>query len=140
MNTHLRIAGLLMMGLWLGCGSRDNTRASIAGNVTLDGQRVEQGAIVFLPIEGTRGIAVGGEIRNGQYTLTAAKGPAIGRNRVEIRVTQKTGKMIPKGLGGTGKMVEEQVEAVAPQFNLESKLVFEVKPGDNTADYEVTSK
>ena len=48
--------------------------------------------------------------------------------------------MIPKGLGATGEMVEEQVEAVAPQFNSESAFKVEVKTGDNTADFDVTSK
>ena len=124
----------------LGCSADTGHQGAIRGHVTLDGQPVEQGSILFMPIDGTSGVVVGGEIRNGQYSLTAAKGPAIGRNRVEIRVAQKTGKMIPKGLGGTGKMVEEQVEGVAPEYNVESKLVFEVKPGDNTADYEVASK
>jgi hypothetical protein len=57
-----------------------------------------------------------------------------------VHAVRKTGKMIPKGLGGTGKMIEEQVEGVAPKFNIESKLQVEITPGENTADFNVTSK
>lgn len=37
-------------------------------------------------------------------------------------------------------MIEEQVEAVPARFNSESKLSVDVKPGDNTADFEVSSR
>jgi hypothetical protein len=37
-------------------------------------------------------------------------------------------------------MGEEMIEAVAPRFNSESTLKFEVKPGENTADFTVSSK
>ena len=47
--------------------------------------------------------------------------------------------MIPKPFPSRGKMTEEQVEAVPPRFNSASTLKFEVKPGDNTADFEVSS-
>jgi hypothetical protein len=32
------------------------------------------------------------------------------------------------------------IDTVAPRLNTESTLKFEVKPGDNTADFEVASK
>jgi hypothetical protein len=37
------------------------------------------------------------------------------------------------------KMTEETIEAVAPRYNTESTLKYEVKPGENTADFEVSS-
>jgi hypothetical protein len=123
-----------------GCQRGDPSRGAVSGRVTLDGQPVVQGSILFSPIDGTRGAATGGEIKDGQYRLAAAAGPAVGKNRVEVHAVRKTGKMIPKGLGGTGKMIEEQVEGVAPKFNIESKLQVEITPGENTADFNVTSK
>ena len=123
-----------------GCQRGDPSRGAVSGRVTLDGQPVVQGSILFSPIDGTRGVATGGEIKDGQYRLAAAAGPAVGKNRVEVHAVRKTGKMIPKGLGGTGKMIEEQIEGVAPKFNIESKLQVEITPGENTADFEVASK
>jgi hypothetical protein len=37
-------------------------------------------------------------------------------------------------------LFEETVEAAAPRFNIQSTLTFEVKTGDNTADFGVASK
>ncbi len=131
---------LIVPAILIGCNGDTSNRGAIRGAVNLDGQPVELGMIAFLPIEGTVGVATAAEIKDGQYSLPAAKGPGIGRNRVEIRVARKTGKMIPKGLSSTGKMVEEQVEAAAPRFNAQSTLTVDVKSGENTADFDVASK
>lgn len=131
---------LLFLTLVVGCSAEGTRRGEICGHVTLDGQPLKQGSILFTPIEGTHGAVTGGEIKDGQYRLTVAKGPAVGWNQVEIRAVRKTGRMIPKGLGGTGQMVEETVEAVAPRFNMQSTLKIDVKEGENKADFEVESK
>jgi hypothetical protein len=123
-----------------GCGSRGANRGAVSGAVTLDGKPVERGSILFTPIEGTRGSVAGGEIENGRYQLSAKKGPAIGRSRVEVRAMRKTGKMVPKAFGRPGEMVPEQVEAIAPRYNTKTELIAEIKPGDNTADYDVFSR
>jgi hypothetical protein len=140
-STHRMIVLLpTIIAILVGCNADGTHRGAVSGQVTLDGRPVEQGSILFTPIDGTHGVVTGGEIKAGQYALTAAKGPAVGQNRVEIHAVRKTGKMIPKGLGGTGKTAEEQVEAVAPRFNIQSTLKFDVKPGNNAADFEVASK
>ncbi len=134
--------GLLLAVFFLvpGCGTKDANRGAIHGEVKLDGQPIEQGSITFTPTGGTKGTVTGGQIEKGRYQLSAANGPAIGQNIVEIRAMQKTGRMIPQGFGATGEMIEEQVDVVAPQFNSASTLEAEVKPGDNTVDFNVTSK
>lgn len=48
-----------------GCGGG---RANVEGQVTFDGQPVEQGTIVFEPVDG-KGAAAGGTIQNGKYRL-----------------------------------------------------------------------
>lgn len=62
--------------------------------------------------------------------------------RVEIHSTQKTGKMVPAAFAQPGKtnMVEEYRDVIAPQFSVASTLEVEVKPGDNVADFQVTSR
>jgi hypothetical protein len=134
------LATSLLLALPAGCGHGNANQAAIQGHITLDAKPVERGSILFAPVDGTRGAVVGGQIKNGQYRLYAAAGPAIGRNRVEIRSVRKTGRSIPKGFGATGEFAEEQVEAVSPRFNAASSLAIDIKPGDNVGDFEVTSR
>jgi hypothetical protein len=122
-----------------GCGGSRADRGAISGAVTLDGKPLEQGSILFTPIDGARGSVTGGKIQNGRYELPAKSGPAVGWNRVEIRSMRKTGNMVPKAFGRPGETVPEQVEAIPPGFNTQSKLKVEIKPGDNTANFDVFS-
>lgn len=140
MTKTVFAAGLLLSLLTAGCGKGVAGRGAIQGDVKLDGKPLEQGSILFTPTEGTKGVVTGGEIKNGHFQLAGKDGPAAGWNRVEIRAVRKTGKMVQKPLAPQGEMVEEYAEAVAPKFNSSSTLKIEVKPGENKADFEVTSK
>jgi hypothetical protein len=131
---------LLLLAPLAGCGGGNPHQGTVQGLVTLDTKPLDQGCIAFAPINGTHGMVVGGQISNGHYRLSTANGPAVGWNRVEIRSSRKTGRMIAKGLGGSGEMVEEQTESVPARFNSTSTLTIEIKPGDNVGNFEVTSK
>lgn len=123
-----------------GCGERGGIpRGAIKGTVTLDGAPVERGSIYFTlqPTDGAQSLVTGGAIANGQYRLSAANGPAVGRNRVEIHGLFKTGKKIAKPLGMPGEMVDEYVERTPPRYNSESTLECEVKPGNNRFDADL---
>lgn len=135
------------LGLWCamamcfaGCGGDGENRAAVHGTVTLDGQPVENGSILFTPIEETKGQVAGGPIQGGRFQLDEKVGAAVGWNRVEIRAQRKTGKMVQKPFAPVRETIPEQVEAVPARYNSESTLRFEVKPGDNLADFQVTSK
>ena len=108
--------------------------------VKLDGDPIEQGSILFTPAEGVRGTAAAYAIKNGRYQMTTDIGPTLGLNRVEIRASKKTGRKVPKPMSPADVLVDETVEGVAPQFNSQTMLTFEVKPGENTADFAVTAK
>jgi hypothetical protein len=127
---------ILLLCLVLGCG--DRTRAPISGTVTLDGQPLEKGSILFVPMDGATGTATGGEIENGHYQLSGKACAAVGWNRVEIRSPKNTGKQIQYAPGTTPSM--EVIQLVAPRFNAKSSLKTEIKPEANTADFEVASK
>jgi hypothetical protein len=131
---------LLAVLLCSGCGSRQEHRAAIGGEVKLDGKPVELGSIQFLPMQGVEGPLAGGTIEKGRFTLSTANGPAIGRNRVEIRASRKSGRMVHKMFAPPSEMVDAGEEAVAPRFNSESTLTFDVKPGENVASFDVVSK
>jgi hypothetical protein len=133
---------VMVLGVAAGCGQKVQgpERATIAGTVKLDGQPIEYGSILFTPDAGVRGTAAGATIRNGRYELTAEKGPTLGANRVVIRALTKSGRKVQSPTARTGEMIDEMVESVAPAFNSETKLKFEIKSGSNTADFEVCSK
>jgi hypothetical protein len=121
-----------------GCGNPGN-HAKIHGKVTLDGAPMATGSIRFVPAPGTPGAITGGDIKDGQYEIAVAKGPAIGTNRVEIQSMRATGKRIHDAMLPPDQTAEVFENAVAPKFNSESTLEVQVKPGDNTADFDVQS-
>lgn len=131
-------AGLLVAAA--GCGGGGPDRGAVRGEVKLDGQPLEQGSILFVPGENTKGVVTGGQIEKGRYRLSGDDGPAVGWNRVEIRAVKKTGKMVPKPLSPPGQMVEQEVEAIPARFNSASTLKVEIKAGENTYDFQVESK
>ena len=134
--------GLALVVLSIGCGKGSGNHASVRGEVKLDGKPLERGSILFVPIEGTKGGPAGGPIANGTYRLSGLDGPPIGINRVEIQAMRKSGKMMqnPYAPKGQGQLIELEVGAVAPRFNAGSILKAEIKPGDNTANFDVESE
>ncbi len=127
---------LLLLG---GCGRHGN-HAAVDGQVTLDGEPLAQGSILFVPMEGTQGVPTGADIKAGHYRLPITKGPAVGWNRVEITAVRPSGKMAADPMGLPGQQREMYVSAVAARFNTNSMLKIEVTPGDNTANFDVTAE
>jgi hypothetical protein len=131
--------GLVLMLFCAGCDGGRTKQAAIQGEGKLDGKPVERGTIQFMPMQGVEGSIATAEITGGRYQLSGKVSPAVGWNRVEIHALRRTGRTIRRSFPGHGTM-DEEVEAVAPRFNSESTLKFEIKPGENTADFEVASK
>lgn len=135
----LCLALLFLGALGAGCGKRDFNRGSITGEVKLDGKLLKQGSILFTPFDGSKGTVTGGMIENGRYRLSQADGPTVGWNKVAIRARRKTGKKVPN-VFAPDQMIDESVDAIPPRFNSASTLKVEIKPGDNTADFEIESQ
>lgn len=143
MNTKTRLPVCLLLAILAacsGCSNKDANRNAVDGEVTLDGKPVEQGSILFIPVDGTEGAATGGPIQAGHYRISKTQGAATGWNRVEIHAVRKTGKMIPKGFGTTGEMIDEQVDIAPPRYNSASILKTEVTPDKNTANFDLTTQ
>lgn len=132
--------GLIVLLLTGGCGKDHANRGAIQGEVKLDGRPIEEGSILFTPVDGTKGTVAGTQIEKGRYQIAGQNGPAVGWNSVAISTLRKTGRMMEKPMTPPGQMVEEYVEAIPPRFNTESTLKLEVKPGENTADFEALSQ
>ena len=130
-----------LVALCAGCGKSDGVdRASVEGKVTLDGVAIEDGSIAFIPAGGNKGPTAGGVIRDGRYSIAGAHGPVLGRHRVEIHASRKTGKKIQTPMASPGTMMDETVEAVPDRYNAASTLEREITKGRNTLDFELTKE
>lgn len=130
----------LAAALIAGCGGGIQ-RAAVEGQVSLDGKPIQKGSIFFRPSGETKGMTAGGEIADGRYSLPAEKGPAVGGNLVEIYTDLRTGRKVPLVPGDPkAGMKDEVLQAVAPRYNTQTTLHCEIAPGDNSHNFEVTSK
>ncbi|MBX7167344.1 MAG: hypothetical protein K1X74_13520 [Pirellulales bacterium] len=80
----------LILGAAGGCEQAAVARAEVHGRVTLDGQPLARGSIVFVPAGEAAGPKAGGQIVGGRYALAAAEGPVVGRLQVQIRAEQSS--------------------------------------------------
>src|SRR5258707_14407081 len=123
-----------------GCGKKGPQRAAVSGHVTLDGQPINEGVIQFLPVEGTVGPETGGIITNGQYDISHERGPIVGRSRIELRASKKTGGKIQDPTGRPGVLTDEYKEMFPPGSNTNSSLVREIKDEPNKLDFDIRTK
>jgi hypothetical protein len=132
-GISLYVAFLLILFAVSGCTKAN--RAAISGHVTLDGQAVDDGVISFVSVDARPSLSAWGTIARGDYSIPAKQGPAIGNNRVEIHWSRKTGNRArhdPK--------MDEYREAIPDQFNRNSQLRVDVKPGENRLDFPLKTK
>lgn len=128
--------GVLLLA---GCADSAPDRATVFGQVELNGQPLESGSIDFFPAEGTRGPTAGATIERGRYRIDSAKGVAVGQNRVEIHGMRRAGKKIADPFG-RGTQIDQYVESVPAEYHSQSTLIREVVAGENQIDFEILSK
>src|SRR3954468_6754983 len=115
----VRICGIgLTIAACFGCGKKGPHRAAVSGHVTLDGQPIIEGVIQFLPVEGTTGAETGGVITNGHYDIPQQRGAIVGKSRVELRASKKTGQKIQDPTGRPGVLTDEYKEVFPPSCNI----------------------
>jgi len=138
MRNRQKEALILVLLAGVGCGPSSNT-VHVSGQVTFDGEPVEQGEITFRPVQGTEGPATGGVIKKGRYEVPANVGPQRGgAYRVEIIGLKASGRFIETGMG---KPVPAFDHYIPTQFNTESTLEV-VIPSDGSdcqQDFELES-
>lgn len=127
------VACAVVFAFVAGCSS--GPRSSVEGNVNYDGELVDQGGIVFIPVVEDSGLVrATGPIQNGRYHLDNQRGPNPGKYRVEITWRKKTGNKVP-GEGGNPR--DEVVMPVPAKYNTESELTVDVQPGRNTFHFDL---
>jgi hypothetical protein len=136
MRTSFFALGVVLV---LGCGG--SKLAPVSGTVTLDGKPLAKASVTFQPNDpkqmnpGPGSTALTNE--NGEYTLQqtgSSKGAVVGLHRVEISCPIDDGKSNPDD-----DRQRKPRDRVPPRYNVQSTLQFEVKLGDNTADWKLTS-
>jgi hypothetical protein len=117
----LQGATALFLAAILGCGATDVlNRQAISGTVTLDGQPISKGAILFEPATQESGTAVGATIREGFFAIARHEGPVPGSYLV--RVYSSSGIQAPPAKGQTDRTPRPMVERVPPRYNTETEL------------------
>lgn len=129
--------GLALVGC-LGCGNPEAGQA-VHGTVTVDGAPLEQGTILFTPLD-AKGDAASGEIRDGKFSIAASAGPHSGTHQVEIHALRKSGRQVQKPFAPEGVTVESDEEAIADEFSTRSTLTQEIKAGGNDVTFAVKSR
>ena len=126
-DRRLCCLGLLVV-LAGGCDRGPRTYA-VSGHVTLDGEAIADGHILFIPED--RALRTeGGPIRQGAYAFPAR----AGKKRVEITATRPD-PQARTGLGPT------YVDYIPERYNVRSTLVVEVTPdGAKEFDFPLRSR
>ena len=127
----LLIALLAGASLACGCARKPTT---ITGEVTLDGEPLQQGLITFVPVDGkTPNAAVA--IKGGKYRLDAPSGPM----RVQINSSRVKGKRKAYDTPDS-PLIDVLEERVPARYNATTELTAEVKTGENVFDWPLKSK
>jgi len=137
----------LLISFQMGCSSSDRPElGQVTGTVTLSGKPLTGVAVVFQPENGrpARGITNA----EGKYELTyisQTKGTKIGPNRVEIAPSEEgEDSEEVESDDGEPQVAPNRSKSAKPvvpkRYNVQSELKVDVKPGENTFDFQLESK
>jgi hypothetical protein len=148
----VRMVLLCGAGLLVGCGGPARPAvAPVQGKITCGGQPVPEGVVTFYPKEGR---SASGRIQpDGAYRLTTFEpgdGALLGEHKVTIEAVQFTGGgPQPKSIEDEIRLAKEKKPAanqppkaqwlVPPRYAKRetTPLTFEVRPGQNTANFDL---
>lgn len=129
---RIQLAGLAICLLFTtGCGASSDApqTVKVEGTVTLDGEPLPSGSIVFDPADGVGGSSAGG-IENGTFTFESQ----LGNKKVLISASRETGE--------TDQYDQPITESYIPdKYNANTTLTADVKAGgENKFTFELKSK
>ena len=95
-------------------------RLALSGHVTFEGKPLDLGTIDFRPLQGSKGVASGAAIRDGQYQIEAQRGLPPGKYEVRIFSSRDDTSPLPEGVEPGG--MRPAIERLPPSVNIETKL------------------
>jgi hypothetical protein len=124
---------LISLALLPGC-SGERKLVTVSGTVTLDGEPVESGAILFVPVDG-QAQTTGGEIRHGRYSVQVPPGAM----KVSLSAPKVVGR---KKIYPTPNSPEMPVtvEALPARYNEQTELTIEVTQRGNRQDFRLATE
>ena len=135
-NTRSQLAALLaLLAVCLAAGCGDTGRLPIKGIVKVDGTRLKDGYIVFLPVAGTPGPTAGSKIVDGSYEVDSSKGVFDGEFRVEIKGWRDSNRTSEDSV--TGQRFAEPEQFLPAKYNSDSKLTRAIKSGSESCDFDL---
>ena len=123
----------LLIALLVGCGSKGQP-CSVSGAVKYGGTPIHQGSIRFEPVDANLGVGVATQITSGSYEIPLDRSLMAGNYMVMIFATKETGNIIKAPEWLSGKPIEpykEVVQYIPANYNANTKLQVELKPGEN---------
>lgn len=135
--SAIAVVAAFCLGVAVGGCSDPNGRQRISGSVTFDGEPLPTGSVSLRPV-GTGPLAVG-RIKDGEFVLPSGKGPLPGAYLIEIESQQNTGRKIAL-VDNPSIKLDEKREVIPPQYNNQTQLRIEVKPGSgNHFEFDLKS-
>jgi hypothetical protein len=125
----------LAIVVFAGC-NRSSQESQVSGRVTLDGDQIGPGTVVFAPLEGGKP-ATGSIEKDGSYLLNTSRevGLAAGKYKVAISVRELPENVKRSDQPPPGKLrIPGKYEQITT-----SGLEYEVAPGRNTIDIDLIS-
>lgn len=133
----LAARGLSLAVLFAGCSDPMGPQP-VSGTVTFQGKLLDQGAIQFLPADGSP-TESGAGIKDGQYLIPAQNGLAPGKYKVTVFSYDQAGAKVPDNTTMPGDTVGVQFkERIPAKYNTKTTLTAEVAAGKmNEFDFQL---
>jgi autotransporter translocation and assembly factor TamB len=128
-NALFQIAVLVPIVI-SGC-SKGRPMGDVQGRVTLNGQRLSEGAVRFIPLNGDTQ-ATGGSIRDGKFRVQVP----VSKQRVEFSANVVDREKTPPN--ATGDQIVMKI-LVPARYNTHSELTLDVLPGLNEPEFKLTN-
>lgn len=132
---------LIMMSLVIvGCGGAPAVpRGAVQGSVTVGGQPLAAGRILFIPLAPTTGPVASARIVDGKYALEESEGPVVGQHRVEVEADLELGFALDDEMAFAARGgAPLPKNPIPPEFNRQSQLNTSIaEDAQNTFDVVV---
>lgn len=126
----LVVLAILLVVLGRPSGQAGN-RVAVHGHLTEDGQPIEAGTIYFVPEPQTEGPTAAAAIDQGDYALSAEKGPGVGDYQMIIQVGEPggvdaTAQRNETPSGGPATIVERIAKTITTRSGVDNEFSFDV--------------